>query len=117
MPQYLVLLHDDVVSFAQLSPTDMQAVIQKYSDWVGKLSAAGRLESGKKLKDDGGQLLRYDKGRMVVSQGPYAEARDMVGGFFMINASSYDDARSLLSDCPHFDFGWVELREVDNYDN
>lgn len=117
MPEYLVLLYDDVASFSELSPTDMQAVIQKYSDWAGKLRASGQLELGKKLKDDSGQRLRHEHGKMVVSDGPYAEAKDVVGGLFTIKASNYAEARSLLKDCPHFDFGWIELREIDDHND
>ncbi len=65
------------------------------------------------LKDEGGKQLRSGKGQMLVSDGPYAEAKDAVSGLFVINADSYEDATALLQGCPHFDFGWVELREID----
>lgn len=113
MPDYLVLLHEDPAAFSGMSPTQAQAVIQRYTDWVTKLKATGRLEVGKKLKDEGGMHLRGQRGKMLVSDGPYAEGKDVVSGLFVIRASSYEDARALLTDCPHFDFGWVELREID----
>lgn len=113
MNSYAVLFHEDPALFARMSPTQMQAVIDKYSAWFAQLGASGRLEVGKKLKDEGGRHLRRQNGKMLASDGPFAEAKDVVSGFFVIKAASYDEAKSILADCPHFDFGWMEVREVD----
>jgi len=113
MAEYLVLLHEDPAVTSQLSPTQMQAVIRRYSDWVNGLREEGRLTTGKKLKDEGGRQLRGDKGKMLVSDGPYAEGKDVISGFFIVTASTYDEAQALLAHGPHLEFGWIELREVD----
>jgi hypothetical protein len=113
MNEYLVLLREDPSTFSRMSPSEMQAVIQRYSAWVGQLRSQGRLSVGKKLTDEGGRMLRAEKGRMVASTGPYAEVRDVVSGLFIISAASYEEAQALLADCPHLEFGHIELREVD----
>jgi hypothetical protein len=114
MAEYMVLLHEDPAVFGKLSPTQIQALIGKYSQWVGGLRAKGHVSLGKKLKDEGGRHLRADKGRMLASDGPYTEGKDIVSGFFILNADSYEQAQALLAGGPHFDFGWIELREVDD---
>jgi hypothetical protein len=113
MAEFLVLLHETPGSFANVSPSEMQAVIERYSAWAAKLGAAGKLVTGKKLRDEGGKRLRNERGRMVVSDGPYAEVKDIVGGLFIIQAASYEEASRLLADCPHLENGWIELREVE----
>lgn len=113
MAEYLVLLHEDPAVTRKLSPTEMQALIQRYSEWVGGLRAQGLVSVGKKLKDEGGRHLRAGKGTMVVSDGPYAEAKDVIGGLFIINADSYEHAQTLLARGPHLEIGWIELREID----
>lgn len=113
MPSYAVLLREDPEKFAALSPSQMQEIIQKYTAWFGKLGTSGRMEVARKLTDDGGRHVRQDKGRMVVSDGPYAEAKDIVSGIFIVEAASYDEITQLLADCPHMEFGWLEVREVD----
>jgi hypothetical protein len=113
MAEYLLLLHDDPRVFRDFSPSELQACIQRYTVWADKLRAQGKLVDAKKLKDEGGRHVRMEKGRMEGSHGPYAETKDIVGGFFIIRAGSYEEATSMLADCPHFEFGWVELREVD----
>jgi hypothetical protein len=113
MADYLVLLHEDPAATNKLSPTQMQALIQRYTDWVQGLRDQGHLSLAKKLKDDGGRHLRGEPGKMLASDGPYAEGKDVISGLFMIQASSYEQAQALLASGPHFEFGWIELREVD----
>lgn len=113
MAEYLVLLHEDPAVTRKLSPTEMQALIKRYSEWVGGLRADGFVTVGKKLKDDGGRHLHAEKGEMVVSDGPYAEGKDIISGLFVVTADSYEQAQARLSSGPHLEFGWIELREID----
>jgi hypothetical protein len=113
MSEFLVLLREDPAIFAKLSPTEMQQIIERYSAWFDKLAASGRLQLGKKLKDEGGVHLRSKGGAAVASDGPYAEAKDVVSGVFVFRAESYAEAQSVLADCPHYQYGWMELRAID----
>jgi hypothetical protein len=113
MPDYLLLLHEDTARFSKMSPSDMQATIERYQVWAGKLRAAGKLNMGRKLRDEGGLHVRRDRGQMVASDGPYAEAKDAISGLFVIRAESYEEARTLVRDCPHLEFGWIEVREIE----
>lgn len=113
MPEYMVLLHEDPATTKNYSPTQMQALIQRYGEWINGLRAQGRASLGKKLTDEGGRHVRMEKGKMVVSEGPYAEAKDVLTGFFIITAANYEEAQALVAGGPHYEFGWIELREVD----
>lgn len=113
MAEYLVLQHEDPAVMRRLSPTEMQALIKRYSEWVGGLRADGFITVGKKLKDDGGRHLHSEKGKMVVSDGPYAEGKDIISGLFVVTADSYEQAQARLASGPHLEFGWIELREID----
>lgn len=113
MAEYLVLLHEDPAVTRKLSPTDMQALIKRYSEWVGGLRADGFVSVGKKLKDEGGRHLRSEKGKMVVSDGPYAEGKDIISGLFVVTADSYEQVQARLASGPHLEFGWIEVREID----
>jgi hypothetical protein len=111
MPQYMLLLHD-TGTFPDLSPEEIQAVIQRYMAWRQKVASAGRNISGHKLKDREGRLLRGKIGAPVVTDGPYAEATEVIGGLFVIDAQDYDEAQRLAADCPHLEFGTIEIREI-----
>ena len=111
MPQYMLLLHD-TGTFPDLSPEEIQSIIQRYMTWRQKVASQGRTITGHKLKDREGRLLRGKVGAPVVTDGPYAEATEVIGGLFMIEAKDYDEAQRLASDCPHLEFGTIEIREV-----
>ena len=53
-------------------------------------------------------------GGAKVTDGPYAEAREVIGGLFILEAGNYDEAVTLCQDCPHLDFGTIEIREVES---
>ena len=46
--------------------------------------------------------------------GPYTETKEILGGYFAVEAGSYDEAIELTRDCPHFDFGSIEIREIED---
>ncbi len=118
MPKYMLLLHDDMAALSQLSPEEMQRVLSQYMAWSDKLGASGHLRGGEKLKDEGGKHLTAKGGKLVVRDGPYAEAKEVVGGYFMLEAKDYVEAVRLSEDCPHLALGGrIELREIDPMPN
>ena len=112
MPKFVMLLHDAGFP-ADISPDQIQAIIQRYVAWRQKVQANGRLVQGHKLTDGAGRVMRGAGGQTRVTDGPYAEAREVIGGLFIIEAKSYDEVVELSRDCPHLDFGAIEIREVD----
>ena len=113
MPQYMLLLHDNGAFPADISPEEIQGIIQRYMDWRQKVASEGRKITGHKLKDGEGRLLRGKVGAPVVTDGPYAEANEVIGGLFVIEARDYNEVQRLASDCPHLDFGTIEIREIE----
>ena len=113
MPQYMLLLHEDPKVFADVSPSEMQAIIEKYRAWSTKIATSGNLLGGDKLKDGCGRTLRGANGKVAMTDGPYAEVKEVIGGYFKITADNYDHAVTLASECPHVEFGVVEVREID----
>src|ERR1700694_3289169 len=107
MAQYMLLLRDNPAEFAGYSAGEMQRIIEKYRTWRTSLGA--RIEIGKKLKDGEGRVLR----KQAVTDGPYTESKEVMGGFFVVDAASYDEALELASTCPHVEFGSIEVREVE----
>lgn len=113
MAEFVMLLRENPQQFKGLSAAEMQAIVERYSAWADKLGAQGKLLAGHKLRDDGGLHVRRSAGGVVASSGPYAEAQDIVSGFFIITAANLAAAQALVTDCPHLELGWVELREIE----
>ena len=87
----------------------MQATIDQYSAWAGRIAQAGKLRAGEKLRDTGWRVLTANG----VMDGPYSESKEFIGGFYMIEARDYDEAVALCRDHPHLAFGSVEIRETE----
>jgi hypothetical protein len=113
MKSFFVLFHESPSTLTQMSPSQMQEVIARYTAWFNRVHAAGHIGVRAKLKDDGGRHLSRERNAVVASDGPFVEAKDVISGVFVLTAASHEEAQSLLEDCPHFDFGWMEVREID----
>lgn len=113
MPSYLLFLHEDPSVFQHVSPAEMQAIIEKYSGWKRRLQHAGVLTGGQKLQDGTGRVLRKAAGQAAITDGPYTESKEVIGGLFEIRADNYDAAVAIAQDCPHLEYGAIEIREVE----
>lgn len=115
MPKYMLILRADAtVDYSDLTPEAMQKLLEKYEAWAGGLAQRGLLVDGKKLQDQGGKVMTPDgKGGVRVKDGPYQETKEVVGGFYLIKADDYDQAVQLTRGHPNFQFGSIEVREVD----
>ena len=110
MPQYLLLLHEDPAQYADVSPEEMQAIVARYAAWSAGLRERGQIVGGQKLRDDGGRHVRAGG---AVTDGPYVEGKEVLGGFFTVVADDYDGAVAIARECPHLANGWVEVREIE----
>jgi hypothetical protein len=115
MNQYLLILRDDPTVFQQMSPQQIQQVFAKYVAWRVRMQEAGRLVGGNKLEDSTGRVLSNGgpSGELRITDGPFAESKEVIGGYFMITADSFEDAVELCRDCPHLEYGAVEVRRVE----
>ena len=92
------------------SPEQMQANMGKWMAWIDKLTKAGKYVSGEPLLP-GGKLIKGNaKG---ITDGPYTEGKEIVGGFFIVNAADYNEALEICADYPDYASGGsVQLRQV-----
>jgi hypothetical protein len=114
MSNFMLILYDHPASFANVTPEAMQKIIEEYMAWGKSLADRGKLGPALKLKDEGGKHLVKQNGAAVVRDGPYAEASEVIGGVYTIEAANYDEAVAIARSCPHLEYsGRIEVREVD----
>ncbi|HZU08444.1 MAG TPA: YciI family protein [Pseudacidobacterium sp.] len=107
MPQYMILLRNDGDPFSRLSPEEAQRTTEKYFAWRQKPFTVG----GARL-DHQGRVIRKQNGSVSVSDGPFSEGREVLGGYYAIEAANFDEAVKFALTNPHIDFGTIEVREV-----
>ena len=108
MPQYVLLLHNDSEAWKKLSPEEMQKKVEKYLAWRNKPFVV----DGAGLTRDPGRIIRSKGGSVSVTEGPFSESTEVMGGFYTIEAADYDEAVQLSLDIPHIGLGTIEIRQV-----
>ena len=112
MAKYLIIARGTGIP-STLSPQEVQKVIQKYMSWNANLRKDGRMLHSEKLRAGEGRVLRGQGGKMVVTDGPYAESKDLVTGILLVEAASLEEAAELARGCPILEHdGSVEVRPV-----
>ncbi len=114
MKDFMLIFKGPDYSQRGLSPEEIQAQMGKWFAWVEKLQKANRFVGGEALMPKGKTVTAVG----AVTDGPFAETKELVGGYFIVKAKDIDDAISLTVDFPDFETeNVVEVREVAVYDN
>jgi hypothetical protein len=109
MPQYMLLLHAEPAWTGKLSPEEMQKAIEKYMAWTKKPFYV----DSKRLAGDPGRVVRAANGKPRATDGPYSETKEVLGGYYLIEAANYDEAVSRSLDHPHLEYGGtIEVRQL-----
>ena len=108
MKDYLFLFRGSNAS--NLSPEESQKHMKKWEDWIGGLAKAGKFKAGEPL----GKEAKVIKGsKKVVTDGPFTESKEVVGGYLIVSASSLDEATDIAKGCPNYEAdGSTEIREI-----
>ncbi len=117
MTQYLLLLYQTPDYNVDLPREKMAEMTRRYIAWADGLRAENKLLGGEKLTASGGRHLRVKDGKTVASDGPYAEAKDVLGGYFVIEAKDLAEAEALVKSCPHLEIAptnWAEIRPIED---
>jgi|SRR5580658_7961977 hypothetical protein len=94
-----------------LSPEEMQQVASKWMDWFKQLTAQGKVIGGNPLGPEG--KIVSGKGGRVVADGPFAESKEAIGGYFLLNVGTQQEAVAIAKGCPGLAYGVkVEVRPV-----
>jgi hypothetical protein len=97
--------------FKGLSPEQMQQVFSQWMAWFNRLKDEGRCTAGNPLEPEG-RIVSSRNGR-IVSDGPFAESKETIGGYFLLNVRTMDEAVAIAQQCPGLPHGIrVEVRPV-----
>jgi hypothetical protein len=97
MEKFMYLFVENGMPASTPSPDQMQAEMQKWFAWIDKLKAEDRYVGGEPLIPQG-KIIKGSK--KIVTDGPFTESKELVSGFFIVNAKNLAEASELAKDCP-----------------
>jgi hypothetical protein len=108
MKNYLFLFRGGDMS--SLSPEEMQKNMQEWGNWIKGLAEKGIFVAGEPLGKESKVITGTKK---VVTDGPFAESKEMVGGYLIVKAANISEAANIAKDCPiHNVNGVTEIRDI-----
>ncbi len=112
MKEFMMIFRNDR-SNAKPSPEQMQAMVKQWQDWIGGIAAQGKFVTTNALGFQG-KTIQSDN---TITDGPYAEVKEIVGGYIIVKADNLDEAVQLADGCPTLASGGkVEVRDVMVFD-
>lgn len=95
----------------ELSPEEMQTVANQWMAWFNRLAEEGKALSGNPLEPEGRVVTGKRDG--AVADGPFAESKEAIGGYFLLQVQDFDEAVAIAKECPGLKYGAkVEVRQV-----
>jgi hypothetical protein len=120
MPRYAALIYSPAATEGQGSPEDWAKVMADYNEFGEKAGAAGVLAGGEALEDTNTATTVHVNGGkggdIVTTDGPFAETKEVLGGFYLLQCSDLDDAIKWASQIPGAWHGRVEVRPLMEFD-
>ncbi len=111
--KYMLLIAANEAGFAQMTPADMGQMMAAYQAYGGAMTQAGVMVDGNRLKPAAtATTLRVRNGKTEVQDGPFADTKEQLGGYYVIDVPSLDEALSWAARCPGAQHGTMEVRPV-----
>ena len=111
--EYMLLIYSDNAQFEALSPSQQSEGMAAYGAYSEALHKAGVVRGSNRLRPaQAATTVRLKSGKTEVLNGPYAETREQLGGYFLIDVPDLDAALSWAARCPTAATGTIEVRPI-----
>jgi hypothetical protein len=111
--RYLLLIYGDESHYANMSEEELQADMQNWWEYTSALKEAGASPGGEALQSTAtATTVRDDNGSPLVTDGPFAETREQLGGYYLLDVENLDEAIKWAHRCPGSKVGSIELRPI-----
>jgi hypothetical protein len=111
--KYLLLIYENEGAFAGLPEAEQGQIFQEYMDFTSRTRESGHYLAGEALQPtSSATTVRVKDGKTLATDGPFAETREQLGGFYMVEAKDLDEAIALAARIPGAKTGSIEVRPV-----
>lgn len=111
--KYILLIYDEEQAWAKLSENEVGHIYAEYRQLRDDLTSKGQFLDGSQLHPTtAATSVRLRDGKQLVTDGPFAETREQLGGFFLVEAKDLDEAIALATRIPSARMGTIEVRPL-----
>ena len=111
--QYLLLIHDDEAQWGDMPEDERNAVYAEYGRYTEELQTRGILVGANQLQPSGtATVVHVEDGKTLTTDGPFAETKEVLGGYYLIDVDTLDEALEWGAKIPGASHGTIEVRPV-----
>jgi hypothetical protein len=111
--RYLCLIYENEKEFEAIPPAEGEAIMNEYFTFTEDIRRNGKLVAGEALQPTStATTIRVRNGKVSTTDGPFAETKEQLGGFYLIEAKDLNDAIQVASRIPSARFGAIEVRPI-----
>ncbi|MGH9969689.1 MAG: YciI family protein [Pyrinomonadaceae bacterium] len=111
--KYMLLIYDNEQDWEKLTEAERQEIYREYRQLTQQIQSSGHYVTGSQLQPTAAAVsVRVRDGKQVVTDGPFAETREQLGGYYLIEARDLDEAKSIAGRIPSARVGTVEVRAL-----
>ena len=115
--QYLLLIYGNEESFGKMSKAEQDGVLQEYGEFTKSIAQSGHYRGGNELAEiSTATTVRVRDRKRLVTDGPFAETKEQLGGYYLIEAKDLDDALAVAARIPSARWGSIEVRPIVPHD-
>ena len=116
--RYLLLIYGDESVYANMSEEELKADLDKWWEYDAALKEAGASPGGEALQPTATatSVRAGENGNPLVSDGPFAETREQLGGYYLLDVENLDEAIKWANRCPGVKHGTIELRPIQEFE-
>ena len=111
--QYLLMIYRNEAELAATPPAELAAMMAEYVEFTKGIIQAGQFKAGDRLKPTStASTVRVRNGKVTTTDGPFAETREQLGGYYLIEAKNLDEATAIAARIPGARYGSIEVRPI-----
>jgi hypothetical protein len=111
--QYLLMIYANEAEYAKINPATLQKVFEEYGAFTQGIVKSGNFKAGDRLQPTTtATTVRIRDGKTLTTDGPFAETREQLGGYYLVEARDLDEALAIAAKIPGARFGSIEVRPI-----
>jgi hypothetical protein len=111
--EYLLLIYDQEIDWAAMAESDKGKMMQEYQAFTTAIRESGQYKGGNPLQPvSTATTVRVREGKTMTTDGPFAETREQLGGYYLVDAKDLDEAIALAARIPGARMGSIEIRPI-----